>query len=383
MNSAIPLTGLPFPKEEYDRRLQRVFGAIESARLDALVVTAHGHLRYLTGYHGYGAYFAPFPLVLVPGRAPTFVVREYEVEGVRAEGCIDDLVGYYHQADFAPVCADVLRGHGMKDARVGFELGCWNLAPNDLTAIQQELPDMKVKDATQLVASIAAVKSDLELRVMRDAMAMTDIAVRTFQNSIREGATEAEVSAMIDAAVDKVGGELRPARTLVFGERTKLPHGGPTRFALKRNEPAMIEVGGWKSAYALGLVRGAVLGRHAEAEELHAISAAGVEAAVAAIRPGVTAEEVDAAADKVIARFGKPRVRRCRTGYQTGIHWSERGNISLEPGAKNVLEPNMTLHMPFILFGEGGHLFGTSEHVVVTQTGAEILSSTPHTLFRA
>jgi Xaa-Pro dipeptidase len=91
---------------------------------------------------------------------------------------------------------------------------------------------------------------------------------------------------------------------------------------------------------------------------------------------------VDAAARKVITRSGHPEVYRHRTGYQTGIQWTERGNISLEPDAKDVLEVDMTFHMPFILFGESGYLFGCSENVVVTERGAEILSRTSHTLYR-
>src|SRR5438132_14220423 len=101
----IPLTGVPFPKAEYERRHQKVFRAIERAKLDALVVTSLGHLRYLTGYDGRGAYFAPFPLLLVPGRAPTFIAREYEETVVRAYSCIDDVVLYTQQHDLAKTFA--------------------------------------------------------------------------------------------------------------------------------------------------------------------------------------------------------------------------------------------------------------------------------------
>lgn len=381
--SEIPFTGVPFPRLEYERRQQKVLAAMERLGLDALLVTAHGHLRYLTGYHGYGGYFAPFPLILAPGRAPTYVVREFEVQAVRAESCIDEIVAYTEQYDFGKVCADVLRRYGLQGRKIGLELGCWNLAPNDVSALQAQLPDMKIADATRLVASVAAVKSELELKTVRDAIAMTDVAVRAFHNLLREGISEAEMSALLDAEVKKAGGELRPARTLVFGERTKLAHGSPMPYAISKNQPAMIELGAWKHGYAVGLVRCAVLGRHPAAEFLHALSMEALEATIAAIRPGVTAGEVDAAGREVIVRSGHPQVLRHRVGYQTGIHWTERGNLSLEPGATDILEPGMTLHMPFILSGESGHLFGTSEHVLVTESSAEILSRTPSALYHA
>ncbi|TIL91475.1 MAG: M24 family metallopeptidase, partial [Mesorhizobium sp.] len=116
---------------------------------------------------------------------------------------------------------------------------------------------------------------------------------------------------------------------------------------------------------------------------LHDLSIAVLEAVISVIRPGVTAGEVDAAGREVLKRHGRPGLLNHRVGYQTGINWVERGYISLEPGAEDILEPNMTLHMPIILCGESGYVFGTSEHVLVTQQGSEILSSTPHTLYRA
>jgi Xaa-Pro aminopeptidase len=380
---SIPVTTAPFPRSEYERRQQKVLAVVSRADFDALLVTAHGHLQYLTGYDGRGGYFGPFPLILVPGRAPSYVVRKYDEDAVRAHSCIDDIIPYTQQHEFAKVCADVLRQYGLQGRRIGLELGCWNLAPADVSALQAQLPDLKVVDATRLVASVAAVKSELELEAMRGSMATTDLAVRTFQQSLRDGISEAEVAAIIEKEVSKAGGELRPSYTLLFGARTRLPHGGPVTHPIRNNEPAFTEIGGLKHGYAAGLCRSAVLGRHHAAESLHALAEEALEAAIAAIKPGVMAGTVDAAARKVIERSGRSEVFRHRTGYQTGINWSERGNLSLEPNAADILETGMTLHMPLILFEEGGYGLGCSENVLVTDRGAEILSGTPHTLYRA
>ncbi|RWK87196.1 MAG: aminopeptidase P family protein [Mesorhizobium sp.] len=373
--------GLAFPYAEYERRQQKVFEAMERANLDALLVTAHGRLQYLSGYDARGAYFMPFPLILVPGQKPTFVVREYELGGVRAGSCIQEILTYREQFDFAPACADAIRRLGLKGGRIGLELGCWGLAPADVSALQAQLPDMKIADATRLVGTVAAVKTEMELEVMRFAMEMTDAAVRTFQSSLREGITEAEVAANIDREVEKAGGVVQAiSSTLLFGERTKLSHGSPKQHPIRNNQPAFLEIGGVKNGYAFGLVRSAVLGRHAETELLHDLSIEVLEAVIAAIKPGATAGEIDYAGREVLKRHGRPELLNHRVGYQTGIRWVERGNISLEPDAEDILEPNMTLHMPIILCGESGYLIGTSEHVLVTERGAEILSRTPHTL---
>ncbi|MER8983158.1 Xaa-Pro peptidase family protein [Mesorhizobium sp. M0870] len=388
MSSAIPLTGVPFPRSEYERRQLNVLAAVASAGLDALVVTAHGHLRYLSGYDGSGGYFAPFPLIMVPGRSPIFVVREYDEQAVRSYSCVDEVVTYTHQQDFGKVCADVLRRYGLQSKTIGFELGCWNLALSDVNALQAQLPDLKIADATRLVSSLAAVKGELELECMRDAMRMTDLAVRTFQGSLREGLTELEMAATIAAAISaeasNAGGEVGlSGTTILFGERTKLPHALPSQHPISNNEPAFLEIGASKHGYTVGMVRCAVLGRHPEAESLHALAEEVIEALVAAVKPGISAAAVDAAGREVLKRSGRKGVFRQRTGYQTGINWTERGDLSLEPGAEDILQSGMTLHMPNILRSENGYLFGAGAHVLVTEHGAELLSQTPPTLYRA
>lgn len=384
-SSAIPQSGFPFPKSEYERRQLNVLEAVARAKLDALVVTASAHLQYLTGYDPQGGnYFAPFPLILVPGLAPIFVVRAYDEVSVRANSCIEEIVCYVQRPDFPKLTADVLRRYGLQAKNVGFELDAWGLAPADVIAIQAQLPEMRITDATDVVRLVKAVKGQLELEVMRSAMALTDLAIETFQHSLRDGVTEAEMAALLNEKASEAGGGQLQMAILAFGERNKLAHSAPAQHPIKNNEPALIECGATKSGYAAGLSRGAVLGRHRETEALYALSEEVIEAAISAIEPGVTAGAVDAAGRKVLERAGRPQASRSRIGYSTGPQWSgHRGNVSLEPGATYVLHAGMTLHMPIHLWGESGYVFGCSEHVVVTETGAEVLSRTPRTLYRA
>ena len=204
----------------------------------------------------------PFPLILAPGRPPTYVVREYDEDAVRTESCITEVVPYTQEGDQAKAVADVLRSFGLEQGRLGMELGCWNLAPRDVAALQSELPNLKIVDATGVVASVAAVKSDVEIATMRKAMGFTRIAVETMNASLREGITEHEVAQAITAAVENAGGEIRPF-TLLFGPRTALPHGLPTSYTLQRDQPVFTELGGWANGYAGSICRSALLGSHA------------------------------------------------------------------------------------------------------------------------
>ena len=118
------------------------------------------------------------------------------------------------------------------------------------------------------------------------------------------------------------------------------------------------------------------------AESLHALAEEALEAAIDAIRPGTRAGDVDAACRGVIERSGRPEVFRHRAGYQNGIMWSDRGNLSLEPDSGDVLAPGMTFHMPIILFESGQYGVGVSETVLVTGQGCEALSGLPRGIHR-
>lgn len=378
----IPFTGTPFPKAEYESRQQRVLDAVERAGLDAILVTTQSHLRYLTGYSGLGAYFRPFPFILAPGRAPTFIVRAFDEGTVRAESCIDEIIPYTEQFDFPRVCADVLRRYGLHDKRVGMQLRSWGLAPADVSDIEAELPDMTIVDATPLVPLVAAVKSEAEIEALWQSAAITDLAIASFHRSLREGVTEAEVADAIRSDVAAAGGELSGTISLSFGERLRLGHGKPEAYPLKINDAVFIELSGASKDYAAALCRSAVLGRHPGLETLHSIAEEALEAGIEACKPGATAGAVNAAVRAVMERHGRLHALRSRTGYQIGVYWSDRGNISLEPKAQDVIEVGMTFHMPIILFDEDGHQIGCSESWIVTERGSAIFSKTPHTIHR-
>jgi Xaa-Pro dipeptidase len=378
---SIPGTGLAFPLTEYRRRVDAVTALFDSFKIDALVVTSAQSQRYLTGYDGSGSYFAPFPLIITASGSVTYVVRSYDEDAVRTDSWVEDVIPYTHQRDVVPALAEALRSARLGKARVGLELGSWNLSPTDVSLLRHNLPEIQIIDATKLVPSIAAVMSPQEIEIMRAAMALTDISIGKFYEFIRPGAMELEAAEAIIDAVAKAGGGTVNVANLLFGERTALPHGSPSAYVLQPDQPAMIEVGSYISGYAAPLVRSAILGHHAGVEGLHKLAEEALGAAIEAIRPGVQMGDVDDAARRVVSEAGQSNSFLHRVGYQIGIGWSYRGNFSLEPDATDVISQGMIFHLPFILFHRGQYATGPSQSVLVTETGAEPLSSTSPELF--
>lgn len=378
-SSPIPSSGAPFNRAEYQRRQDQVLAQLAPHGVDAIAVTAHSHQEYLSGYDGSGDYFGPFPLILAPGHPMAYVVRRYDEDAVRAASVIDHIVPYTHLRDAAKVWASTLRDMGLANATLGLELDAWNLAPADVARLQTELPGLRVVDVSGLVARVAAVKSPAEIATMREAMRLTELAVECFYGGLTEGVSEAALRQSMDAAVEAAGGSLIVSALLV-GRRTALPHGQPSRHELSPGSPAFTEVGAEVRGYVAGLCRTGVLGRDTAAEDLYGVARSALDRGLDAMRPGATAGEVDAAVRSVVEKAGRADTFRHRAGYQIGLMWNDRGNISLEPGSTDLLRPGMTFHLPVILFEREQFGVGVSETVLITDSGNESLGTTSREL---
>ncbi|TIT71256.1 MAG: M24 family metallopeptidase [Mesorhizobium sp.] len=110
-------------------------------------------------------------------------------------------------------------------------------------------------------------------------------------------------------------------------------------------------------------------------------SKAALAAAIAAMRPGVTSGEVDAACRGTVARAGLAHAFLNRTGYSVGVGicpgWGEGWVMDLKDGDPRVLHPGMVFHIVPVLFPEPNISVGFSATVLVTETGAEIISDYP------
>ena len=106
----------------------------------------------------------------------------------------------------------------------------------------------------------------------------------------------------------------------------------------------------------------------------------GLNAELAAIKPGVTCEEVDQAWRKAIAHTGI--VKDSRSGYSMGLgyppDWGEH-TCCMRPGDRSVIQPNMSFHIITGIWMENWG-FEISEAVVVTQMGYELLTNFPRQL---
>jgi Xaa-Pro dipeptidase len=232
------------------------------------------------------------------------------------------------------------------------------------------------------------VKSPAEIEYMRQASRICEKVMQTAIDEIDVGVWEKDVAANVCAAqiagTEAFGGS-SPAIFPIMpsAERTSTAHltFEPDR-QYQKNDAVLLELCGARYRYHAPLSRTVYLGDPPEDLCQTADGVVkGLQETLSFVRPGVTAEAVEARWREAIAHTGV--VKPSRVGYSYGLNyvpdWGEH-TISLRPGDKTILSPGMTLHfMPGIWLDAYG--FECSEPILVTDKGCEKFIEFPQQLF--
>lgn len=385
------MIALPFERGEYAERLNRVRGEMARRGLELLIVNDVANQHYLTAYDGWSFYTPQMVVVPVEDEEPVWIGRAMDAAGgkltawMKAENVVGFPEDYVQQTDRHPMdwIAGWLDRKGWGRRRIGVELEAYYFSPKAYARLVAGLPNAAFIDADLLVNWIRAVKSDAEIDYLRKAARLAEAAVGAAYDAIAPGVRECDAIAKIQAAQvagspDFAGDITALPPTILGGENASAPHIMWSERRFGANETVALELAGVVRRYAAGLARTLQLGPvPARVAETGKAVVEGMETVLRTIRPGVAAEEVEAAWRKVIERYGLKK--ESRIGYSIGVayppDWGEQ-TISLRPGDMTVLEPGNVLHSILGMWMDGWGI-EVSETILVTANGCETLTRFP------
>lgn len=351
---------------------ERLETGFQESGCDALVVASGENILYFSGVPTTSVLgWERIALVVWPREAsPTFIVCNVDESLAKAGSWIEDVRSYIEFAQ-SPIqlLAEVLKERGLYGKTIGVE-------KRFLTAAQYEemvslLPSTEIVACDRALASIRAIKTDEEIRLLREAFNVAEKAIHQGFSEAKVGMTHKTVLDEITARAAAQGAD-RGRSSFASGDTP--PHSEVGAKKLQFGDVIRIDFVGQYNGYYYDIGRTAVVGEPSpEVQDRYHRRWRVQRKVIEFMAPGVRACEVywralDAFSEEglLLAEVG-PHIGHC---VGIGIHESPL----LQPYEEWRLEPNMTFCIEPRYSVPGVGVFHIEDLVRITETGSDVLS---------
>ena len=377
--------------EEFEVRRQRAAKMAKCEGLKGLLVCSRGggtfdrfgDVFYLTNYYTSFPYIPDF-LGVWSARAHTFFVLSANGEGILVTDAPND--GHTKLAIDNIIYTELVIDGVLKAMRrLGMQTGAVGLVGGDVLPIDtfknlaQQLTNVEWIKAQHILTSLRSVKSSNEIAQLQRASQLGSKALEAMMSAAKPEKTHGDVVAAGMAI-------LAPAGAVLCNSFMASGRGGENPQSVRRNFPTWgsreplkngqwfrIGLSGILNGYYFDLSRSKAIGAPTNHQvELLEAAIDIVEAAIAEIRPGVTAEAVARAGLAKQTALGYPNDGVFSgLGHGVGLGWDAPW---LAEGDKTVIKPGMVLCIERTI-RKNGYLGDFEETVVVTEDGCEKITN--------
>jgi Xaa-Pro aminopeptidase len=356
---------------DFQARRDRLRKTFRKTGIDALLVTDFTNVTYLTGFTGDDSY------VLIRRDGET-ILSDPRYTTQLGEECPGVDLHIRPPGNSMPqAVVRVVRASGV--GRLGVEGDSMTVGLRDRLA--EKLPKVQFTATSGLVESLRLIKDRHEIDRIRRAVFQAENAFAALRAKLRPETTEKEAADELEHQFRLFGAKDAAFPTIVaVGPRAALPHATPSdRRRMGESGFVLIDWGANEGLYRSDLTRVLVTGRISpKFERIYQVVLEAQARAIAAIRPGVVAHDVDWAARSVIAQAGFGRRFGHGLGHGLGLLVHEAPRLAVKNAT--VLRPGMvvTVEPGVYLPGWGG--VRIEDDVLVTRSGHEVLTHVPKRL---
>lgn len=326
---------LKFSLGEYEARLAKTRKAMEAKGVDLLIVSDPSNMAWLTGYDGW-SFYVHQAVIVPPSGEPIWFGRGQDANGAKLTAYLDhkNIVGYpdhyvqsteRHPMDYL---SGILADRGLGSVSIGVEMDNYWFSAAAFASLQKHLPNARFSDATALVNWQRAVKSETEIKYMRNAARIVEAMHQRIFDKIEVGMRKCDLVAEIyDAGtrgVDGIGGDYPAIVPLLpSGVEASAPHLTWDDRPLKRGEGTFFEIAGCYNRYHVPLSRTVFLGKPTQAFlDAEKATIEGMEAGLAVAKPATLRghrERLLRRAEEIRDRQGQPHGLPDRSFLSAGL----------------------------------------------------------------
>ncbi len=388
------------------------------AGLDGLVATCPENVTYLTGYDSWTIYtFRDLQVYgVLAGSGQTALVAPIDAIDYLADrpASADRFYTYgtfhIHQAHDAALAGAEARAAQLRagaprlpgpEAALDLALSDLGVAKGRLGVDQTGMPPGRwewlsqlgaaAEPAAEVFSALRRVKTDAEIDRLRHAAHAVEDAIMAAFAAASDGATEADLAQVIATTTAARGVIPGHCETSAGTRGSACFPPSPDRL-VRSGDVIRSDCGGRYRGYWADTGRTAVVGEPPErlAAYFRAI-AAGIDAMLAVIRPGLPSSELARTGMDTVRAAGIPHYRRHHVGHGIGLEMYEAPLLVAPDGSADIhrhaaggdtLEEGMVVNieLPYYEFGLGG--LQIEETLVVREHGPELLTRAPRGMFR-
>jgi Xaa-Pro aminopeptidase len=272
---------------------------------------------------------------------------------------------------------DGLADRGLDRGRIGLESAA--LSPADLASLATRLPQARLLDATEVIGRLRMVKSPAEIAHLRRAVELAEAGILALRVGARPGLTRDELAGLWRDGVAAARGDAALTGAWEYVSVGPMPWAGAA--TARPGDILKVDVGCVVAGYTSDTGRTFSLGPPPDAaRRLFAALAAGFDAGLERLRPGVPLAEVHRTTTAAIRAAGLPGFSRGHFGHGLGASLGSEEWPFVSATAPVVIEPGMVLAFETPLYVDGLGGFIIEDQILIGETGPEPMNRLPRDL---
>ncbi|UCE67910.1 MAG: aminopeptidase P family protein [Candidatus Zixiibacteriota bacterium] len=351
-----------------DQRIQKAFSLLKRNKIDCMLVTELNHVRYLSGYSGSNGM-----VLLIPPKAYFFTDFRYKVQSQKEVKNCAIVIAEQALTSELPKIPKL-----NKKIRIGLEAEFVTLSLQE--RLKDLLPKAVFKSTEKLIESLSITKDINEIKKIKKAIKISEKAFAETLDYIKPGVREKDIALELEYKMRLYGADSAAFDIIVAsGQRSSMPHGVASEKKLRKGDFITIDFGCFYQGYASDITRTVMLGKANEKQrEIYNIVLEAQLASCKAVKPGLACSRLDGVARDIIMKAGYGDNFGHGLGHGIGLIVHDLPQLNAR--STETLKPNMVVTIePGIYIPNWGGV-RIEDDVVVTPSGAQILSKLPKEL---
>ena len=357
-------------------KVQLIQNYLQENNIDAAFITTPDNVFYLSGFSS-DPHERLLGVMVFKNAQPFMICPKMEVPDAKSAGWSYEVVGHDDTENAWEIFHNTAETRNVPLNTIAIEKN--HLTVERLESLQAFYPATNFVAIDEQLNNMRLVKSKDELEKLREAAKLADYAIEVGCHELAEGKTEIEVLSTIEAAMKEIGVYMSFDTMVLTGLNAASPHGTPGTQKIQKGDLVLFDLGVIYEGYCSDITRTVAFGEPSEAQKTvyEAVKNAN-EAAIAAVKPGVRAMDLDKIARDVIREAGYGEYFTHRLGHGLGISVHEfpsvhgANEIAIKEGMVFTIEPG-------IYKGDTAGV-RIEDDVYVTADGVEVLTSFPKEL---